>query len=186
MPGKTAKVFVSHDAADVEIAKLLVSLLKEVGVPGADIFCTSVPGHRVPSGQNFSIYIKEQFTECDVVVALVSKNYLDSPFCLCEAGAVWITASKHFFPLVIPPASFSDFDGALYGVQGIRIDSSADLSELRDCLNELLGTKACTTPMWEVPNHNDGSTKRATSITRKSFLQKLTLSVVRHFSWQCF
>lgn len=159
MSENQARVFISHAATDKDLASAVVSLLKEVGVTGADIFCTSLAGHKVPAGKDFKMFIREQLRDSDVVIALISKNYLDSAFCLCEVGAVWITATKHFFPLVVPPAKFSDFDGALHGTQGMKIDASSDLSELRDCLKSLLGSRGCSTPMWDE--------------SRDSFLSKL-------------
>jgi hypothetical protein len=148
VPERT-RVFISHAAADKDLAAAFVTLLKEIGVRGADIFCTSLAGHKVPAGKDFKLYIRDQLRESDLVVALISKSYLDSSFCLCEVGAVWILTHEHFFPYVVHPATFSDFDGALHGTQGLKIDEASDLSELRDALRERLGDQACNTPMWD-------------------------------------
>jgi hypothetical protein len=142
------RIFVTHASADVTLLKEFVALLKEIGVPSKDIFCTSLPGHGVPAGNDFKSYIATQFHESDTVIAIVSASYYASAFSMCELGAVWIRADKRFFPFLVPPVDFKNLRAVLAGVQCLQIEKAADLSELRDHLNEKL-THGCGTPAWE-------------------------------------
>jgi hypothetical protein len=142
------RIFVTHASADVVLLKEFVALLKEIGVPSKDIFCTSLPGHGVPAGNDFKTYIATQFHESDTVIAIVSASYYASAFSMCELGAVWITADKRFFPFLVPPVDFRNLRAVLAGVQCLQIEKAADLSELRDHLNGNL-EHSCGTPAWE-------------------------------------
>jgi len=54
-------VFISHSSSDSKYAKCLIKLLKNIGVRGDKIFCSSVPGYKIELGENFLDYIKEKF-----------------------------------------------------------------------------------------------------------------------------
>jgi len=143
------RIFVSHASQDVAIVQEFVALLKEIGVPNHHIFCSSLGGHGIPSGSEFKLYIREQFKESDVVVALLSQNYYMSGFCMCELGAVWITANQRFFPFLMGTLEFKDLKAVLVGTQGSRLDKATDLSELRDYIHQRLQGAGCNTPMWD-------------------------------------
>jgi hypothetical protein len=59
------RIFVTQASADVTLLKEFVALLKEIGVSSKDIFCTSLPGHVMPAGNDFKSYIATQFHESD-------------------------------------------------------------------------------------------------------------------------
>jgi hypothetical protein len=143
------RIFVSHASPDLPLVQEFVALLKEIGVPNQEIFCTSLAGHGVPSGSDFKLYIREQFKESDIVIALISENYYASAFCMCELGAVWITANQRFFPFLVSPLEYKDLKAVLVGTQGSKVDKPTDLSELRDYIHVKLKGGGCSTPMWD-------------------------------------
>jgi len=51
-----ARIFISHAVADKKLAEAFTKFLKEaIGVPAADIFCSSVDGHGIPTGEIWSL-----------------------------------------------------------------------------------------------------------------------------------
>lgn len=142
------RIFISHAKQDVPVVEEFVSLLKQIGVPPKNIFCTSMPGHGVPAGKDLKSYIRDQFGASDIVIAIVSENYYASAFCMCELGAVWITAKERFFPFLVPPVTFGELKGTLVGTQCLRLEDAEALSELRDEIDNATG-HACNTPMWD-------------------------------------
>lgn len=111
-------IFVSHAVADVVLAEDFVDFLKlGMGVSHSEVFFSSYKG-SIPNGAFFVEYILSKLNKSDLVIALVSRAYLASGFCAAEAGAALArkTASQgNFYSLVIPPLSFGELDGVLYG-----------------------------------------------------------------------
>lgn len=54
------------------------------------------------------------------MIAVVTENYYDSAFCLCETGGAWY-GEKTFIPLLTPPVYFNDLREALYELQANRL-----------------------------------------------------------------
>ncbi len=142
------RLFVSHAVADAAVVKAFVQLLESgIGVPILDIFCVSVKGQGITPGADFKNSIHQNLGKASSVVALISENFYNSAFCMCELGGVWLQ-SKDFIPILVPPATFSEMKAVLIGLQALRIDNSADLDQLRDELADRLGIKALATPRW--------------------------------------
>lgn len=120
---KSKRVFISHAAADKEIADQVVDLLNtamQINVT-QDVFCSSVYGCNIPPGADFKQFIKEQIQAPQIVILLVSEQYLASAFCLAEAGASW-AMSHRAIPFVVPPVKFADLKAVLEGTQAGRIN----------------------------------------------------------------
>ncbi|NCS74765.1 MAG: toll/interleukin-1 receptor domain-containing protein, partial [Deltaproteobacteria bacterium] len=83
-------VFISHAAANRELADALVDMLETgIGITDTDVFCSSLEGMGIPSGVNFVDFVRGQISSPRAVVLLLSQDYLASQFCLCELGASW-------------------------------------------------------------------------------------------------
>ena len=135
------KIFISHAVKDKELADSLVDLFQTgMDIKSRDIFCSSLEGLGIPSGSNFIEHIKSQLQSPEVVVALLSPNYFESQFCVCELGATW-AMSHNLIPILVPPAGYKDLKGVLSPTQVIDITSPAKLTELQMQLDELLGLK---------------------------------------------
>lgn len=87
------KIFISHCAKDKVAVEALVDLIGENIHLGSDnLFCSSVHGFDVMVGKNFMDNIMGQYMEHNLFVLYVlSINYMDSPICLNEMGASWMT-----------------------------------------------------------------------------------------------
>jgi len=147
---KQKRIFISHAVKDKPLADALVDLLETgVGISGKDIFCSSLEGMGIPAGSNFIDHIKAQIQEPEIVILLLTRNYYESNFCLCELGATW-AMSHNCFPLLVPPLSYEDIKDVLTGLQLAKINSKPDLSDLRDRLIKLLDIEGKSASRWEV------------------------------------
>jgi hypothetical protein len=114
------KLFISHAHEDKPLASKFVDLLRlGAGISHKNIFYSSAKG-MIRNGDFFVENIINEINAANIVIALLSRSYFASHFCLAEAGAALArrkAGTCEFFSFVIPPASFSDFDGMLLGVQ---------------------------------------------------------------------
>jgi hypothetical protein len=143
------KVFLSHAAADKDLVDLFQTLLEQgIGVTHDEIFCTTLEGLGIPAGSpDFKEYIRNEMSDSQLVVALISANYYASPFCMCELGAVWVLA-KNFFPILVPPIDFKDLRGALTGMQCTKLLDESSVSQLYDRLQPIVA-KPVPVARWE-------------------------------------
>jgi hypothetical protein len=121
--------------------------LAGIGVLPRKIFCASIKGQGIKPGVDFKTSIRENLDDATTVIALISENYYNSAFSMCELGGVWLQA-KDFIPILIPPIRFNDMKAVLIGLQALRIEVTGDLDELRDELADRLGIKPLSTPRW--------------------------------------
>ena len=136
MPEKPNKLFISHSSKDKEYLEALVDLLERIGMPADDIVCTSVTGCRIPNDENIYDWLRAQFTDCNLrVLYVLSKNYYDSPACLNEMGAAWVTKKTETI-MLLPDFDYGDIKGCVDPRKiGIKLDG--DEEELRNRLDEL-------------------------------------------------
>ncbi|MGO9256085.1 MAG: toll/interleukin-1 receptor domain-containing protein [Bryobacteraceae bacterium] len=117
---KPMRIFISHAYADKALASKFVDFLRlGAGISHKNIFYSSAKG-TIRNGDFFVENIINELNGADIVIALLSRSYFASHFCLAEAGAALArkkAGTCDFFSFVIPPASFSDLDGMLLGVQ---------------------------------------------------------------------
>jgi hypothetical protein len=146
------KIFVSHAAADKELATKFVDLLQlGVGVLHDQLFYSSAKG-TIPNGEFFVQNVITELNSADLVIVLLSKAYFRSHFCLAESGAALArkTAKQtDFFSLIIPPASFSDLDGILHGVQSGSILERPVLGELKERIQKTMTTSFPSAQKWD-------------------------------------
>jgi hypothetical protein len=142
-------IFISHAAKDEQLVEEFVDLLQVgIGVHPDDMFCSSLPGMSIPTGTEFVNYIKAQVTNPDLVLLVISSEFLDSHFCHHEVGASW-ALSLPVYPIIVPPLDYPDVRGVLTGTQMAKLDDKESLNDLRDDLTEKLGLKAYRTSHWE-------------------------------------
>jgi hypothetical protein len=135
------RLFISHAVADKKLVDAVITLLEMgMGISSKDIFCSSFDEQGIPPGADFSPYMRERLQKADAILAIVSPQYYESPFCLCETGGAW-AIEKTFLPLLVEPVDFSDLRGALYGKQGLLISSGQKLDAMRDSLSFLGDSK---------------------------------------------
>lgn len=175
-------IFVSHADADKELATKLVDLLQlGIGVPHADIFCSSSKG-RIPNGDFFVQHILSRINEADFVIALLSRSYFESHFCQAEAGAALARQAaglREFVSYAVPPVKFSELDGVLYGLQSGSILDVPSLGELRDRIRV---AKPPATSVWDEKREDFLKTARRT-VTWYEAKESLSHITVADYKW---
>ncbi|MFC4930921.1 toll/interleukin-1 receptor domain-containing protein [Massilia sp. GCM10023247] len=152
-------IFISHATKDKELVSALVEFLENgMGVPEAEIFCSSLDGYGIPTGENFLDFIKSQIQEPKVVILLLTPSYFKSNFCLCEMGAAWAKSHKKF-PILVPPLTYADVKDVLASTQAAKIDDDIKYNELRDYLQNVVELVRTTNTKWDTK--------------RRAFLKKL-------------
>ncbi len=145
----TKRIFVSHAVKDKKLADMLVDLLTACGaVTPGEVFCTSLEGLGVPAGNDFLDVIKSELQEPDLVISLISSNYLQSQFCLCELGATW-AMSHNNLPLLVPPLTYEDLSSVISTKQAILLNDSSALNGMMDEVLELLEKDEINQSRWE-------------------------------------
>ncbi len=143
------KIFISHSEHDKPIVDSFVELLQTgANIPSTDIFCSSLEGMGIPTGENFIDFIKRELVDPKAVIVFMSKNYLNSQFCLCELGASWML-SNFILPILVEPLTFNDIKGVLLNTQAARLNHSDDLNNFIESLNKKIGNSKFRFPRWE-------------------------------------
>ena len=128
------KIFISYSSKNKELTEKFIEFLQlGMGIGREDIFCT-VSAHTLKTGEPFIEAIRKELKDCEAVISLITEDYLNSKFCLIEAGAAW-AMSKRYFPLLTVP--FSDLAGTpLQGLQMRLLDDEEALSSIYDEMTE--------------------------------------------------
>jgi len=144
-----ARIFISHAVADKRLADAFTKFLKEaIGVPAANIFCSSVDGHGIPTGENFSDYMRDQIEDPDLVIMLITETYMEREFCLMELGATW-AKSLNPYPIIVSPVDFTAVTRTLGLIQGQMIDDHVKLNQLRTALKGICDLEPRTDEDWD-------------------------------------
>lgn len=128
------KLFISHSSKDRKLVEEFIEFLQlGMGVKKADIFCTAYP-EILATGRGFVEEIHKQMQECEMVLFIITEEYLQSAFCLAEMGAAW-GMGKQCFPLLT--VDYRRLDGTpLLGIQMRKLSSIDDMSVLYDELHK--------------------------------------------------
>jgi hypothetical protein len=126
------KIFISHAAVDEPLAKALVAcLLSSMVLDDEDIRCTSVAGHMLPIGSDFTQTILRDLEDAAVVVGLITRNSVSSGWVLFELGATW-GARKTLWPLVTDEIDPKTLPGALAARHVARLSKNTDVAQFLD------------------------------------------------------
>lgn len=144
-----SKVFVSHSHSDEAIVDLFVDdvLVKGLQLKCDEIFCTSVTGMGIRSGDDFVNSLKSHLIDCQVAILIISENYKASEVCLNEMGAVW-ALSKKVYPFIVEPMSFNQVGVVQRNNQISKLDSEDCLHNFRDAIVEALSLDKIPTGRW--------------------------------------
>jgi hypothetical protein len=149
-PSSQSKIFITHAESDEPLARALVKLLRLGTNAGDRVFCSSIEGLGVPTGESIGEYIRDNVEKSALIILVISPAYLNSLYCHYELGAIW-AYQKPTFPFILPGASYRDLPSPLGGssIRAETITDSAALGMLRDRVNELLEIEVLNTPLWE-------------------------------------
>lgn len=135
-----ADLFISHASSDVLLVDAIVQLIEGgIGIRSEQIFCSSLEEQGIPPGIDFKNHIKQQLGESRTVIAVISSQYYNSAFCMCELGATW-ALTKIFVPLLVPPVDHHDLRGSLFGTQALTINQSDKLDSMHAVVVKLATT----------------------------------------------
>ncbi|PIH55332.1 toll/interleukin-1 receptor domain-containing protein [Paenibacillus sp. LK1] len=145
---KQKKLFISHSTKDVKYVEFLIEFLESMGVNENQIFCSSFEPYGIPLGDNFLERIKQELSNEVLVLFVLSKNFIESPICLCEMGATWVLANKHV-PILIPPFDYSDIRGVIPLTQGFKISEPHKLNSFKDTILQYFDLGPMDFSKWE-------------------------------------
>lgn len=131
------KIFISHSSKDVEIIKSFVEevLILGLDIPSTRIFCSSVEGQGVKSGEYIPDRLREEMKKSSIALLFISNNYKSSEVCLNELGAAWVMLEKDsVIPFLLPNANFSELGFLNIGRLGIKISERFGILKfIQDC-----------------------------------------------------
>lgn len=125
-------IFISHSSKDEYIINQFTEKILSLGCDIKDnqIFCTSIDGLGIKTGEDFRTHIHQNLVNADFSLIMVSENYKQSEVCLNEMGASWVIDNVKVKQLLFPDIGFESLGLLLNVQQASRIDKSADLDEL--------------------------------------------------------
>ncbi|MGJ0845954.1 toll/interleukin-1 receptor domain-containing protein [Tissierella praeacuta] len=92
------KVFISHAYKDKE---LIEEFIKSIKVLGNKVFFSSnSSSNSIPLGKNMFEVIKDEISDSDIVIAIISDNFYDSIPCQIEMGISY-AYDKEIIPLIV-------------------------------------------------------------------------------------
>ncbi len=132
------RLFVSHSSHDRALAESLVTLLLAAfPIRPHEIRCTSVEGHRLPTGVSTAETLREEAIGCDVLIALLTEHSLKSVYVIFELGARW-GAQKPIFPLLAKSLQGSNLPQPLGALNARDCRSRSEVLRLLEDLTEAL------------------------------------------------
>jgi len=138
-------LFISHASQDRELIEGLVQLLRVgIGLRDEEHFCTSLPGTSIPPGHDFVQRIRTELSETTLAIEVITPGYLESKFCLCELGALWL-AMKDNVPVIVPPVNRGDLPGVLENIQAPFLADALD--DIGQRVAEAIG-RSIDLPSW--------------------------------------
>jgi hypothetical protein len=135
------KIFISHSSKDLEYIRSFVEniLLLGLDIPSEKIFCSSMEGQGVRSGQYIPDQLKEEINKSSIALLFVSKSYKSSEICLNEVGAAWATLRKEsVIPMLLPNTEFDELGFLDLNRIGLKsYERDGILKFIQDCKDEL-------------------------------------------------
>lgn len=135
------KIFISHSSKDIEYVETFVENILRLGldIPSERIFCSSMEGQGVKSGQYIPDRLKEEINKSSLALLFISKNYKSSEICLNEVGAAWAMLEKEsVIPMLLPNIGFTDIGFLDLSRLGLKLyEKEGILKLIQDCKEEL-------------------------------------------------
>ena len=121
------KIFISHSSEDKELVLLFVNLLTQgFHIDNNEIFCTSMD-NSLRVGEDFIKSIKEELRDSEIVIFLITPNYIASKFCIMEMGAAW-AYKNNIVPIIVPPLDFNVLnDTPMKTIQALILNNGEEL-----------------------------------------------------------
>lgn len=137
MSQKKQKVFISHRSTDKEVADMLLDFLVGTGILRDTIFCSSLPGNDI--NEKITGEVKVAMKDSVVNVAILSRDYYQSAYCLNEAGVIWYMDDIPAIPVALPEINSNNMYGFLSNEYKLRfLDSVNDIAYIYDTVCDAL------------------------------------------------
>ncbi|QXP65192.1 toll/interleukin-1 receptor domain-containing protein [Polaribacter sp. HaHaR_3_91] len=135
------KIFISHSSKDIKIVRLFVEKILQLGlnIEYNRIFCTSIKGYDVKSGEYIPDRLKTEINSASISLLFISENYKKSEVCINEIGASWVALEKDCtIPLLFPDISFDKIGFLNLNRLGLKILNENDLIKLIEDIKKIL------------------------------------------------
>ena len=100
-------IFISHKSDDKKYGDALERFIIGLGVKKNQLIYTSHPLHKIPLDASIYDYLRSHFNSTIFMIILWSDKYLESPACLNEMGAAWVTQTE-YTNIYVPSFSFGN------------------------------------------------------------------------------
>ena len=100
-------IFLSHKSVDKKYGDALRDFIVGLGVPNNKLIYTSHPLHKIPLDGKIYEYLRKNITSEIFMIILWSNDYLESPVCLNEMGAAWVTQCD-YTNIYVPTFNFGN------------------------------------------------------------------------------
>ena len=121
------RVFISHSSSDVDVAELLIELLRNaLHLRSDEIRCTSVDGYRMHAGAPIDEELRAEVHDAELLVGLITPDSMRSAYVIFELGARW-GAEKPMIPLLASGATSEHLEGPLAGINAIDARESGQV-----------------------------------------------------------
>ena len=100
-------IFLSHKSDDKKYGDALRDFIIGLGVKDEQLIYTSHPLNKIPIDENIYEYLRKHINSQVFMIILWSDKYLESPACLNEMGAAWVTQAD-YTNIYVPDFSFGN------------------------------------------------------------------------------
>jgi hypothetical protein len=130
------KVFISHRHKDEPIVRALVDCIEAYfQIDRQDIRCTSVWPYRLPVGENSADRLRDEITDAEVVLGILTTDTLASSYVAFELGSAW-GQRVWTCPLLAGGADLSNIPDPIRGLSALLLSKAGDCMQL---LNDMEG-----------------------------------------------
>lgn len=138
--GEKKMIFISHRSTDKDIADMLVDFFLSTGIPKNTIFCSSLPGNDI--NEKISNEVKMALRDSVINIAILSRDYYQSAYCLNEAGVLWYKDDIPVIPIALPEINSNNMYGFLNSEYKLRcLDLDTDIAYIYDVVSEAISVQ---------------------------------------------
>jgi len=147
MPAKTIRVFISHASQDVPIVKAFRDdlLIGALNLGATDIFCTTLDGTKVESGEDWRNSIREVVRTAKIHFLIITPYFKESEVCQNEMGGAW-TSDGTVLPLIVEPITYDTVGVIQKPIQIEKLADSTSLDRIKDQVIKVLGLDHARVP----------------------------------------
>lgn len=143
------KIFISHSIKDKKIVEEFVDTILKLGlkIKSTNIYCSSLASHGTHSNGDWLKSIKRKIKTYDLVIFILSKDFLKSEICLIEMGAAWIR-DKDTILLTVENMNLGKLK-YLYNTKKIEdLRKGSNLDNFKDTMSKQYGIKLVEVSEW--------------------------------------